>query len=405
MTEDHLLAGCLHSLAQSFEREEQEVTTSPDRITGWGQFLLASRAHSQTGLYGTGSGLLVRALAGRIDRDEPDPNARLLAKLYGERHNPKAKAAAYFTQTLRLAHLYLCVRIADVSPVAEIRTDIYESLMSRRLNDGLWGDWWLSDELRDRTPRLLTSAVVLLSCGLLGPQANAQADERLTVAAARLERRVLELDALPSAHIAVAAAALTCTVGHRVGREFSRLAVSVARTSPWRIVDQTIYFYEFREPNGETTKFGRDYFIIPPAHLLAIAGCQPTAPGPLRATTTQIVDELARNVQDNGGIFRTERADLVSTKNQAWAALAFAAAKNQEEGGATTSDQLAHRLMKRRTSRWNPVEIVRVVGLVWGTITLGTFAEGPLWKGVAAVCTLLLSEFYRIKSRIRGARW
>ena len=56
MTVPQPLSGCLHSLADSFEREEQEVQDSPTKTAGWGQFLNVSKAHSQVGLYGTASG-------------------------------------------------------------------------------------------------------------------------------------------------------------------------------------------------------------------------------------------------------------------------------------------------------------------------------------------------------------
>ena len=406
MTDDYALSGCLDSLAQSFERQEQELSASPDKVAGWGQFLHVSRVHSQTGLYGTASGLLVRAIAGRLAGAEPDANARLLVRWYRDRQNTGSQSSRYFAQTLRLAHLHLCVRIANIAPIAETQAEIYDDLMSRQLNDGLWGDWWLSPRSHDSTPRLFTSALVLLSFGLLDSPPSAHPDGRLTKAAERLERGILGHGDPPSAHIAVTAAALTCTAGHKVGRDFSRLAVSVARNSPWRIVDQTIYFYEFREPHGDAARFSRDYFIIPPAHLLAIAGCQPTSPGPLRAATSQIVGALAKNVRANSGTFRTEPGDLVSTTNQAWTALVFSAAMSTTGDSVTVLDRLGHCLFRRRTSRWNPVEILRVLGLIWSTVTLATLTEGRLWcKAVVAVCMFLLSEFYRIKSRIRVRRW
>ena len=340
-------------------------------------------------------------LAGRLAAD-PDANARLLGQWYRD-HVTAPQSSGYFTQTLRLAHLSLCVRIANIPPVAELQAAIHRDLMSRRLPDGLWGDWWLSPESRDSTPRLFTSAIVLLSFGLLAPHPAPHAD--LTAAAARLEARILEHPDIPSPHIAVAAAALTCTAGHAIGRDFSRLALSVARNSPWRIVDQALYFYEFRKPTDDAPKFGRDYFIIPPAHLLAIAGCQPTAPGSLRAATWPIVEALARNVQGNGGLFRTGPDDLVSSKNQAWAALALASARDGPHTPVTLVDRLRHCLLRRRMSRWNPVEFLRVGGLILATVTLGGFAEERLAKVVVAACALLLSEFHRIKSQIRVRRW
>ena len=404
MTDDYTLLGCLHSLAQSFERQEQQFSVASDEVAGWGQFLDVSREHSQTGLYGTASGLLVRALAGRLAGAEPDPSARLLLTWYRDRHNTSAHD---FAQTLRLAHLHLCARIANIAPLTEIQAALYDDLMSRQLNDGLWGDWWLNQTSHASTPRLFTSAIVLLSFGLLADrQPSADPDGRLTKAAARLEQAILGHGDPPSAHIAATAAALTCTAGHKIGRDFSRLAVSAARNSPWRIVDQTIYFYEFRAPNGGANRFSRDYFIIPPAHLLAIAGCQSTAPGPLRAATSQIVDALAKNVQANNGIFRTEPGDLAPSNNQAWTALVFAAAGGRTGTSVRALDRLRHCLFRRRMSRWNPVEVLRMSGLILATAALVMLPGGPLSrKAVVAVCGLLLSEFYRIQSRLRVRRW
>ena len=46
MTDVHPLLGCLHSMAESFERAEQELSTSPEKVAGWGQFLNVSKKHS-----------------------------------------------------------------------------------------------------------------------------------------------------------------------------------------------------------------------------------------------------------------------------------------------------------------------------------------------------------------------
>ena len=205
MTDVHPLLGCLHSMAESFERAEQELSTSPEKVAGWGQFLNVSKKHSQTGPYGTGSGLLVRALAGRLDTGVPDPNGRHLAGWWKNRDRGTG-SPPYFVQTLRLAYLYLCARLANVSPVAELKGEIYEELMSRQLKDGLWGDWWLTSELRDPTPRLFTSAIVLLSCGLFRKEPTSTQDRRLLEAANRLEQGALDHPDVPSAYVAAAAA-------------------------------------------------------------------------------------------------------------------------------------------------------------------------------------------------------
>ena len=402
MREVHALSGCLHLLAELFEREEQVLETSPERLTGWGQFLNVSREHSQIGLYGTGSGLLVRALAGRLQAGKPEANGRLLARWWTGRDDGSSQPSQYFAQTLRLAYLYLCIRIANTSPVAEIEAEVYTTLLSRQLNGGLWGNWWLSSELRDPTPRLFTSAIVLLSCGLFKDPASTP-DQHLVEAAASLEKGILDHSDVPSAHVAAAAAALNCTVGHRAKPEFSRVAISVARNSPWRVVDQVTYFYEYRGVSGDPPVLGRDYFIVPPAHLLAIAGHQPTSPGALKAATQPIVGTLLKNVRENGGAYRTEPHGLVSSKNQAWSALVFAAVGGATD--ATATERLGYSLFKHRTSRWNPVEAVRLAGLILSTVTLGALAEGRVCKAVLMVCTLLLSEFYRIKSHIWVRRW
>lgn len=403
MTDVHPLLGCLHSMAESFERAEQELSTSPEKVAGWGQFLNVSKKHSQTGPYGTGSGLLVRALAGRLDTGVPDPNGRHLAGWWKNRDRGTG-SPPYFVQTLRLAYLYLCARLANVSPVAELKGEIYEELMSRQLKDGLWGDWWLTSELRDPTPRLFTSAIVLLSCGLFRKEPTSTQDRRLLEAANRLEQGALDHPDVPSAYVAAAAAALTSTAGHRVSKGFSYLVTSLARNPPWRIVDQFIYFYEFRGMTGDHEEFRRDYFIVPPAHLLAIAGHQPTAPPALTAATRHIVAALSKNVNDNGGVYRTEPDGLVSSKNQAWSALVFTVAVSY---GTTDgiAERLAYSLFRHRASRWNLVEIARVVGLVASTVTLGVFSEGGVSKAFLMVCTLLLSEFYRIRSHIWERRW
>ena len=201
--------------------------------------------------------LLVRTLAERLDRQTSDANASLLTTWWRSRDDQTSHSAQYFSQTLRLAYLYLCVRLANVPPVAELEAEIYNSLMTRQFARGLWGDWWVTSELRDSTPRLFTSAIVLLSCGLLGGGID---DERLVEAAPSLEHGILNRSDVPSAYIAAAAAALSCTAGHQTSRNFSRLATSVARNSPWRVVDQFTYFYEFRGARGDTQEYGRGLF-------------------------------------------------------------------------------------------------------------------------------------------------
>jgi hypothetical protein len=74
-------------------------------------------------------------------------------------------------------------------------------------------------------------------------------------------------------------------------------------------------------PRSRSDHYNNDYFIVAPELLLAIAGLLPGAPGALclRAETT--LRALSASLSTGGGTFSQRDRQLISTIDQAWAAL------------------------------------------------------------------------------------
>ena len=299
-----------------------------DEITngrGWGQFLDGPKEHPQVGPYGVCSGIIVRSLAGREHKGPEQRALHVLFEMLNRYQDGEPTTQRFFTQNLRLAYLCLALRLAG-PPAATLAASAEEELLSRLLPGGTWGDWWINKDIYDPTPRPFVTSIVLL-CLLLfsgerdrGPASTLGGTlRRSTEFLAKALKDIPDWPPLPKA-AALAALGAARYREPNVYRQVNSLLVA----PPAVTSDLGVYFYDYQflQPGGGH-HYSRDYFIVPIELLIAIVGLLPNARVNARLHALTTIDHVKSTVVANNGAYRSLSEQRLSTKNQAWAAIAL----------------------------------------------------------------------------------
>lgn len=346
------LSDTLDRLASHFDTQAEQLPGEPE-LRAWGQFVDTARRHHQTGLYGTASGVIVLQLAGRQGDTTVKQALRTLDLWWSQRDDFGLQPAEWFLQTLRVAYLYMALsRIDDSDSLTDaLRIAVAQRLWETQLPGGQWGNYWESKDECDTTPRVLTTALVMISTLVLTENGDA-AKDKLERAATWLESKVTSgLDLDPLAKIA-ALTALIAMRGARVSREVRSEVVRLAYAPGPELGDLGVYFCDYRW-NAPDLKWGRDYFIVPKAILLALGGFLPGSPVPLRLRAERILRELVDQVTNDGFLYRPEPDRAAASKDNAWLAILLGCARATRQR-AGLWDWVNYELRRERDpNRWN----------------------------------------------------
>lgn len=332
----------LHRLASKFEEQVTEHE-------GWGQFLDIPKRHVQTGIYGTSAGLIVLAMAGR----GPDAAAMRAARqlrAWWEQRDAAEYSRRRFTQTLRLAFMSLSLRLAGLPEFQATRKEIEGELVRRVLPSGMWGNYWISGDEHDETPRVFASAITVLSL-TLDRNADDPPDPRVLEASERLEEKLRGDRQLAPHEVTAASTAVMAARGKDLDPKTQRTISRMARVAAPGLGDQGVYFSDYEHEPIEGSRYGRDYYIVPTRVLLAIGGFQPGAPSSLRLLAEATVKSVSKNLQEHAGAYCSEEGARLSTVDQAWAAILLGSAAK----GDTLPDPLQrlwYHLVRVRQGGW-----------------------------------------------------
>ena len=387
------LALVLDRLAAVFENAEQPVPGLQGSV-GWGQFLDDPVFQKQTGPYGTSAGLIVSGLAGR-------GAAALTARLTGlpnlwwqDWQSEQGDGYRLLSQTLRLAFFYLALTVSKISEETSIRSSVRQELLRRALPSGMWGDYDAKRELKDPTPRLFCSSIVVL-CLSLHETLPTEASSQLELTLTGIERGLLGDKDLPLLHAAAAAAAILCTRGPKASRKVMQRIRKIAWSLKAHIGDLGVYFYDFqyRDASGNA-KFGRDYFIVPTEVLVGIGGYQRGAPTALRQRAEAAVKALLANIKANAGVYKPDASQRVSSKNQAWAALLLARAAELTPSRISFGG-LWYELLKERAGNWFTEYAFPLISLISITAEIVFFRDlGALVNVLTGLGGIVVSALY-----------
>jgi hypothetical protein len=372
-------------LATEFEKKIRTV----NQRQGWGQFLDGTIGHQQVGPYGTAAGAIVRSLAGR-QRDAV--GVAVETSLASWCTDTDADCSVLWPQTLRLAFLHLALQASAGD--AEFTRRLGDELQARCLKGGLWGDYWCGPgpSEHDPTPKVVPSAVVLLSFGLFGD--GAPHTEGLTKQAKLLEKRVEEDVRLSMFDLAIAAAAVLSITKKPLTKKADRRLRQLALDLPRNLAELGVYFYEYRRlpMEGGQAEYPRDYFIVPVAIIAAIAGLLPAAPSILRYRAYEIAEMLAGELEAGDGLYRPSPDSRVATKNQAWVAMLLASLDRAK--GRPRFASLRLLFFRPRTD--NTFTAVVVPMVAWATAIAAQFvpASGIIGRVSLATVALVVLGLY-----------
>jgi hypothetical protein len=393
----------LDSLARRFEDNSE---TAPDTdFIGWGQFLDVQKKYQQLGPYGTGAGLIVLALA---DRGQSRPIVKaqeLLNYWWGRRNDPNDRSHRQYIQTLRVAFQHLALRLSGTPATDSHLLETRRVLLDRVLPSGFWGNYWTTSQVHDSTPRIFPTAMCILSFALMRPDGE-PLDERILAAVGKLELRLQTARNLSLLEMAAMIAALLSAKRGSLQRKTKRKIRRIARRIVPELTDQASYFFDFESlPDSAGRIYSRDYFIISPEILLAIAGFQPGAPGTLRLMAERTTTLLNQNLEENDNAYRPTESSRTSTMDQAWTAILLASPLE----GYKSPGVLSH--------TWYWLSRERKDNVVTGTVlpifavTIVTVANlilkdaDLLSKTVSAVALLIVSSLYGPRVFLRLFPW
>jgi len=158
-------------------------------------------------------------------------------------------------------------------------------------------------------------------------------------------------------------------------------------------LDTTLaYYYPYRWRTGTngSESYSNDYFIVAPELLLAIAGLLPGAPGALRLRAETTLGALSASLS-TGGTFSQRDRQLISTIDQAWAALLLRLA--QERSSSIPARQhVWYFLARERKDNWFTERALPIVFLIAITV------ENVIFKGL----TRWLDVFMTVGALIIG---
>jgi hypothetical protein len=287
--------------------------------------------------------------------------------------NKSAQFRKLFAQTTRLALLHLALRMAGTPDVQQALTEVRSVLFSTVRPDGMWGDYTLPGVAEDPSPRLLPTAIAVLSF-VLFKNPEEQIPEVLYRATGRLEERLLGSRDLPLLHVAAASAAIIGVNGAKASKQIRRQITRIAYKTLPALPELGVYFYDvgYNKDNGEI-EFTRDYFIVPTEVLLGIAGYQDGAPTYLRLRAESSLRLLSRNLRGYDGYYRPDNEQRVSSMNQLWVAMYLGMATRESPGVPTR--RITFELMKQRADAfW--IDMLLLGGCLIGVL-LGSLVSFP----------------------------
>jgi|GEM_PF-4383032 len=379
----------IDGLARKFESTPR-VSTKADGVeggVGWGQFLDGPPLQDQIGPYGTCSGLIVRALAGRGADKQAEQVGHLL-KEWWDLRNSKEGEKKLFSQTTRVALFLLALRIAKLDSTSAMLEEVRQYLTSTLRSDKMWGNYNLPGVLEDASPRLLPSAIALLAFSLFREE-NSPLPDEFKSCADKLEERLLGTKDLPALHIAAAAAAILAVKNGAASKKIRRHIKKWAYATQPALPELGVYFYdlEFVKEDG-TQKFDRDYFIVPTEVLLGIAGFQKGAPTYLRLRAESSLAALVKNLKGFDGVFRPDNEQRISSVNQGWVALYLAASRQNYVGPGIVARVWYGVVKQRPDSLW------------WDTLLLVLCSGGIL---LASIVNFTQSTWQSVTIRVLAA--
>ena len=315
------LRSALGRLADAFANQEQ--TESDQNQRGWGQFLDVPRPHVQIGSYGTASGLIAITLAQRVNLISIENAACLSEKWKRDQASSKR-----LSQNLRVAFAHLALRVIRIknrgtlpASLDPIYWEVRDELIARCINQNAWGDWWISENVHDRTPSVFTTSIVALSFIVFETDLHSLPEpvERAVQELEELQRR----GTLSGQQSAAALAAIAAFRRTSLGKTFRKSLRNLCdrwlddRTTP------LIHFYDFQYfDEKHMTNYERDYFIIPRGVLLGIAGTYAqSVDWRLKIETDRTLHEFLQNLNQHNGVYKGQSDQYTATKDQAWVAL------------------------------------------------------------------------------------
>jgi hypothetical protein len=382
-------ASALHRLAERFDAEFR-TASGPSSVGagGWGQFLDAMKRDGQIGPYGTSAGIVVLALAGRLSSPRVREASELLSRWW-ESRAADDYAAPRFSQNLRLALANLALRLAR----SDISSQVEEELLTRLLPSGLWGNYWWSATVRDDSPRVFVSSLIVLSF-VLFRDAAAPIDARIRTAAEILSENLESTPRLPAFERAAAIAAVIAVRGKAVPKRIRRLVSRVALGSRPELMDRGNYFFDYEYAYDGKQLWGRDYFVVPTALLLSIAGCLPDSPPVLRLRAEAFTRLVRTNLDGNGGALRLYEGERLSTVDQLWCAVLLRAAAIPAPPPSGPK-WLSYQLCRARRNNVVTSQIIPVVGMVVATVAFAVVGPNEPWlKGLTGIAMFVIYGLY-----------
>jgi hypothetical protein len=389
----------IDGLARKFENSAHAESDNgdPGNGVGWGQFLDGPPLQTQIGPYGTCSGMLVRALAGR-GSDQLAQHAGQLLNLWWGLRKTKEEEMKLFSQTTRVAILLLALRIANLESTQVTLSEAHEYLLSTLRPDKMWGNYAIPAMVEDATPRLFPTAIALLSFALFREEHSPLPDE-LQLCAEKLEERLLGTKDLPALHIAAAAAAILAVKNGKASKKIKDYIKKWAYATQPSLPDLGVYFYDLEFPNSAGDRnYDRDYFILPTEILLGIAGFQRGAPTYLRLRAESSLAALVENLRGYDGFYRPDKEQRLSSLNQAWVTMYLALATINHSGPGYWSRFCFSLLRQRPDAFWT--DAILLLSCSSGVV-LASVARFPVISSksltvnaLAAILAFIAGRFY-----------
>lgn len=310
----------LNAMAAAFNDQVAQISTG-ETEKGWGQFLNIPKEQNQIGPYGTCAGIIVTRLA-YPDQQVESEIAETLLRHWRKWFDEENRSGRYFVQNLRLAFLLLAIHQADTPRLNAIRDEVSKTIFDRQIGAGLWGDWYITDEIRDRNESIFVTAIIILAFSLR-KERSAAFPRPIVAAAKQLIERIKGRDDLDSFDVRAALAAVLNCIPGQLDSKTIRKAKRCIRLFRFRRIDNP-YFFDYRFLEKGTEKFGRDYFLIPDG-ILEILMAHRLLLGTSAMLGAHEIAERFVDVMGSGNerVFRLGGSPLPTTVDQAWVAIAL----------------------------------------------------------------------------------
>jgi len=390
----------IDGLARKFENRPHvpDANGDPPDSEGWGQFLDGPPLQTQIGPYGTCSGLIVRALAGRGHDQLAEHVGKLLSHWWAQRKT-KEEERKLFSQTTRVAMLLLALRVAQLQSTDAVLKEVTEYLLSTLRPDKMWGNYTTPGVVEDPSPRLFPTAIALMAFSLFRKDgSDLPAD--FVLCTEKLEDRLLGAKDLPALHVAAAAAAILAVKNGNASKKIRKQIKKWAYATQPTLPELGVYFYDldFIKDDGKH-EYHRDYFIIPTEILIGIAGFQKGAPTYLRLRAESSLNALVKNLRGFDGYYRPDNEQRVSSVNQCWVAMYLALARENFSAGPGWYSRFMFALLRQRSDTfWT--DAILLGGSLAGILLAGLTdfpvlsARSLIIKALAASLAFIAGRFY-----------